>query len=98
LIVRAVQLKKPRWKSKMAFLVVGILAILIGLIWVGQGSGYFPYPASSFNDQSDAVGLSGRSLGGPRPRRGVGFSADLNSAVTCFVGTMQREGGEQEAS
>jgi hypothetical protein len=33
---------------KMAFLVVGILAILIGLIWVGQGSGYFPYPASSF--------------------------------------------------
>ena len=33
---------------KGAILVVGILAILIGLIWVGQGSGYFPYPASSF--------------------------------------------------
>jgi hypothetical protein len=32
----------------MAFLVVGILAVLIGSIWVGQGSGYFPYPASSF--------------------------------------------------
>ncbi|ANM14142.1 hypothetical protein AMK06_PD00245 (plasmid) [Rhizobium sp. N541] len=22
--------------------------ILLGLIWIGQGSGYFPYPASSF--------------------------------------------------
>jgi hypothetical protein len=33
---------------KTAVLVVGILAILIGLVWVGQGTGYFPYPASSF--------------------------------------------------
>jgi hypothetical protein len=33
---------------RTALLVVGLLAILIGLIWVGQGTGYFPYPASSF--------------------------------------------------
>jgi hypothetical protein len=33
---------------RAAILVVGILAILIGLVWVGQGTGYFPYPASSF--------------------------------------------------
>jgi hypothetical protein len=33
---------------KTTLLVVGILAILIGLIWIGQGTGYFPYPASSF--------------------------------------------------
>ena len=33
---------------KTALLVVGILAVLIGLVWVGQGTGYFPYPASSF--------------------------------------------------
>jgi hypothetical protein len=33
---------------KAALLVIGILAVLIGLIWVGQGTGYFPYPASSF--------------------------------------------------
>ena len=33
---------------KGAILVGGILAILLGLIWVGQGTGYFPYPASSF--------------------------------------------------
>ena len=33
---------------KIALTVVGILAVLIGLIWVGQGTGYFPYPAESF--------------------------------------------------
>ena len=29
-------------------LVIGIFAALIGLVWMGQGSGYFPYPKSSF--------------------------------------------------
>jgi hypothetical protein len=29
-------------------LVIGVLAVLLGVVWVGQGSGYFPYPASSF--------------------------------------------------
>ena len=29
-------------------LIVGILAILTGLIWVGQGTGYFRYPSYSF--------------------------------------------------
>ncbi len=29
-------------------LVVGALAAVMGLVWVGQGTGYFPYPASSF--------------------------------------------------
>ncbi len=33
---------------KTALLIIGALAILIGLIWVGQGTGYFPYPAESF--------------------------------------------------
>jgi hypothetical protein len=27
---------------------LGILAVLIGLVWIGQGTGYFPYPAQSF--------------------------------------------------
>jgi len=31
-----------------SLLVAGALATLLGLIWIGQGSGYFPYPASSF--------------------------------------------------
>ena len=29
-------------------LIAGFIAVLLGLIWVGQGTGYFPYPASSF--------------------------------------------------
>jgi hypothetical protein len=29
-------------------LVVGIVAALVGLVWIGQGTGYFPYPRSSF--------------------------------------------------
>ena len=28
--------------------VIGVLMVILGLIWIGQGSGYFPYPASSF--------------------------------------------------
>jgi len=26
----------------------GLLAAAIGLLWIGQGTGVFPYPASSF--------------------------------------------------
>ena len=28
--------------------VFGTILILLGLIWIGQGSGVFPYPSSSF--------------------------------------------------
>jgi len=33
---------------KKVILGLGCLALIIGLIWIGQGTGYFPYPASSF--------------------------------------------------
>ena len=29
-------------------LVLGFIALAIGLLWIGQGTGVFPYPASSF--------------------------------------------------
>lgn len=29
-------------------LIAGILGLVIGFVWLGQGIGYFPYPASSF--------------------------------------------------
>lgn len=36
---------------------IGPAAVLIGLVWMGQGSGYFPYPASSFMiDQRPWIG------------------------------------------
>jgi hypothetical protein len=33
---------------RAALLIVGILAILMGLLWVGQGTGYVNWPQSSF--------------------------------------------------
>jgi hypothetical protein len=38
---------------RFILLIAGLAAALIGLLWMGQGSGYFPYPRSSFMiDQS----------------------------------------------
>lgn len=34
--------------AKRIILGVGLLAVLIGLIWIGQGTGVFPYPRQSF--------------------------------------------------
>ena len=28
--------------------IIGVIALLIGLVWIGQGTGIFPYPRSSF--------------------------------------------------
>jgi hypothetical protein len=33
---------------KTLLTVAGIVLLLAGLVWMGQGSGYFPYPAESF--------------------------------------------------
>ena len=33
---------------KTALLIVGIAALLIGLLWIGQGTGLIMWPASSF--------------------------------------------------
>ena len=32
---------------KVVALIVGVLCALSGLIWMGQGSGIFPYPSTS---------------------------------------------------
>ena len=33
---------------KTTLLIVGIAATLMGLLWIGQGTGYIMWPASSF--------------------------------------------------
>ena len=33
---------------RRTLLLIGIIAALTGLVWIGQGTGYFPYPAKSF--------------------------------------------------
>jgi hypothetical protein len=35
-------------QARSVLLSGGVMAILIGLIWIGQGTGHFPYPSSSF--------------------------------------------------
>lgn len=34
--------------ARRALTFIGLLIALLGLIWIGQGTGVFPYPASSF--------------------------------------------------
>ena len=33
---------------RTVLVVLGIILLISGLVFMGQGSGYFPYPASSF--------------------------------------------------
>jgi hypothetical protein len=33
---------------RTALVILGLVLLIAGLVFVGQGSGYFPYPASSF--------------------------------------------------
>jgi hypothetical protein len=33
---------------KTALLIVGLIALLMGLLWIGQGTGYIHWPESSF--------------------------------------------------
>ncbi len=39
--------------AKIGLLILGVLAVLAGLVWLGQGAGLIRYPAESFMiDQS----------------------------------------------
>jgi hypothetical protein len=33
---------------RMVVGIAGILLVVVGLVWIGQGTGVFPYPRSSF--------------------------------------------------
>ncbi len=33
---------------RTAFLIFGVLAVLVGLLWIGQGTGLVAWPRSSF--------------------------------------------------
>ena len=41
-------MRKNSRPMRKVLLYGGILAVLVGLVWMGQGSGYFPYPRESF--------------------------------------------------
>ena len=47
---------------KTVLLIIGILALLVGLVWIGQGTGYFRYPPSSFMIDQTAWAYRGSAL------------------------------------
>ena len=48
---------------RLTLLIAGTILILIGAVWIGQGTGYFPYPSSSFMiDQRKWAYAGGRAL------------------------------------
>jgi hypothetical protein len=48
--------------GRQSLLSIGVIAILVGLIWIGQGTGYFPYPSSSFMINDVAWAYYGAAL------------------------------------
>lgn len=44
---------------RMIFTIVGVLALLLGLLWIGQGTGLIRWPSSSF-----MIGVSDWALRG----------------------------------
>jgi hypothetical protein len=41
-------LAKGKKAMRKALFWIGIIALLLGVVWIGQGTGYFPYPPESF--------------------------------------------------
>lgn len=61
---------------RVAMLVIGVLALLMGLLWIGQGTGLVHWPASSFMINESAWAIRGAllALGGALM---VGFGARI---------------------
>ena len=47
---------------KTVFLIVGVVALLMGLLWIGQGFGLVMWPSSSFMLQQKVWALWGTIL------------------------------------
>lgn len=47
---------------KIVLLIVGLVAILFGLHWIGQGTGYFVWPANPVMDNQIAWAYRGAGL------------------------------------
>ncbi len=48
---------------RVALLTIGYVCMVVGLIWIGQGTGYFPYPRSSFMVSQAKWAYYGSGLG-----------------------------------
>jgi hypothetical protein len=48
---------------KIALLVIGVLVLLLGLHWIGQGTGYLPWPHNPVMDGRPAWTYIGIGIG-----------------------------------
>jgi hypothetical protein len=54
---------KPGWKTmQYSLLIVGMVVSIVGGIWIGQGTGVFPYPSTSFMIDQPQWALIGSAL------------------------------------
>jgi hypothetical protein len=44
---------------RVLMLIIGVLAVLMGLLWIGQGTGFVRWPASSFMINESAWAIRG---------------------------------------
>ena len=63
---------------RFLLLILGLLALAMGVLWIGQGTGYDRLAGIELHDQPDAMGLLRR-----RPRRG---RPDPGLAWTALAG------------
>ena len=51
---------------RFLLMTMGAIALMVGAVWIGQGTGHFPYPASSFmiNDNTWTYVGAGVVVGG----------------------------------
>ena len=62
---------------RLALMIAGAVGLLVGLLWLGQGTGWFPYPRQSFMiDQTPwayrGVGLAGLGAAAMLVSRSIG--------------------------
>jgi len=48
---------------RIAVTLLGLLALLVGILWIGQGTGYIPWPRTSFMIDQMPWAYAGAALG-----------------------------------
>ena len=76
---------------RQALLIIGIIAALTGLVWIGQGTGYFPYPREELHGAGDAMGLVWLGGAACRPGRDLVLAPALEfSGWRCLPSACRR--------
>jgi hypothetical protein len=61
-VIRRRRQSNARRIARVLLLIVGVLTLLMGLLWIGQGTGIVPWPKSSFMISEIAWAYRGAAL------------------------------------